>query len=116
MELHLLTEGGTLQQAGSKTNFHADIRQARVFGSQRRPNMSGVDQSVSIDDHESQDIKLHLPADILALTMDSGHLAFVYAKNCNEQGQVEFIISRKRIDSRGAHPTHLGRLIAVDPR
>ena len=59
--------------------------------------------------------RARLPADILVLTLDSGLLAFVYAKDSRERGEVEFVVSTKRIDSRGVHPTHLGKSIAVDP-
>lgn len=62
------------------------------------------------------DNKPILPPHILALTLDSGHLAFVYAKDSNVQGEVDFVVSMKRIDSKGVHPVHLGKSIAVDPR
>lgn len=62
------------------------------------------------------DNKAILPPHILALTLDSGHLAFVYAKDSDVQGEVDFVVSMKRIDSKGVHPTHLGKSIAIDPR
>jgi hypothetical protein len=116
IELHLLAESGKLQKVGSKTDFRAEIRDARVFGSQRESNLSGLPRDESMNSDGNEDFKHRLPADILVLTMDSGHLAFVYAKDSPEQGQVEFIISMKRIDSKGVHPTHLGKSIAVDPQ
>ncbi|KAF8544952.1 hypothetical protein BDD12DRAFT_722887 [Trichophaea hybrida] len=116
IELHLLTESGKLQKVGSKTDFRAEIRDARVFGSQRESNLSGLPRDESMSSYGSEDFKRRLPADILVLTMSSGHLAFVYAKDTPEQGHVEFIISMKRIDSKGVHPTLLGKSITVDPQ
>lgn len=110
VELHLLTGAGKLQQQGIKTDFHADIRDAKVFGTPRTSDIDGPASNNRVDATSPQ------PPDILALTLDSGHLAFVYAQSCSEQGQVKFIVSKQRIDSRGIHPTHLGKSIAVDPR
>jgi hypothetical protein len=116
IELHILTEAGKLQKVGCKTDIRAEIRDARAFGSQRESTVSGASQNGSSNGNHHDDVKLRLPADILAMTTDSGHLQFVYAKDCSEQGQVDFIVSKRRIDSRGVHPTHLGKSIAVDPQ
>ena len=63
-----------------------------------------------------EDKKPLLPPHILVLTLDSGHLAFIYAKSSDEQGEVNFVVSMKRIDQKGIHPENLGKSIAVDPR
>ncbi|PWW76411.1 hypothetical protein C7212DRAFT_357349 [Tuber magnatum] len=142
IELHLLTDDGKLRQAGSKTDFQASIRHARVFGSPRRNFHSpqdaifkqelatqsqddvvmrgvgegGVNGGILPGAAEGDDPKPLLPPHILALTLDSGHLAFVYAKSSEEQGEVNFVVSMKRIDQKGIRTETLGRSIAVDPR
>ena len=63
-----------------------------------------------------EDNKPLLPPQILVLALDSGHLAFIYAKSSDEQGEVNFVVSMKRIDQKGIHPENLGKSIAVDPR
>lgn len=128
IELHFLTEDGKLRQVGSKTDFQADIRHAKVFGSPRKHFYSAQDaifqqelasqlqDDVAMRGEGNDDNKPILPPHILALTLDSGHLAFVYAKDSNVQGEVDFVVSMKRIGSKGVHPTHLGKSIAIDPR
>ncbi|RPA94452.1 hypothetical protein L873DRAFT_1830268 [Choiromyces venosus 120613-1] len=142
IELHLLTDDGKLRQVGSKTDFQANIRHARVFGSPRKNFHSpqdaifkqelatqsqddvvmhgvgegGVNGGMLSGAAEGDDSKPLLPPHILALTLDSGHLAFVYAKNSEEQGEVNFVVSMKRIDQKGIRMETLGKSIAVDPR
>lgn len=113
---------------GSKTDFQADIRHAKVFGSPGKHFSSAQDSivqqkfgsqlqdDVAMRGEGDVDSKPILPAHILALTLDSGHLAFVYAKDSNVQGEVDFVVSMKKIDSKGVHPVHLGKSIAVDPK
>jgi hypothetical protein len=62
-----------------------------------------------------EDRKLSLPPDVLVLTMDSGNLAFVYAKEAVETGEVEFVINMIRIGGKGLHPKNLGKAMTVDP-
>lgn len=119
--MHLLTDARKLLKVGSKTGFGAEIRDAKVFGTQRKVNPSGVRRGDVLrkikDEGEEDDGQMrNHPPDILALTLDSGELAFLYAKDSSEQGQVEFVESRRRIGMRGVHPSHLGKSIAVDPR
>ncbi|KAG0644801.1 hypothetical protein HOY80DRAFT_1006716 [Tuber brumale] len=142
IELHLLTDDGKLRQVGSKTDFQANIRHARVFGSPRKNFHSpqdaifkqelatqsqddvvmrgagegGVNSGILPGAAEGDDTKPLLPPHILALTLDSGHLAFVYAKSSEEQGEVNFVVSMKRIDQKGIRTETLGKSIAVDPR
>ncbi|KAI5814271.1 hypothetical protein BZA77DRAFT_107589 [Pyronema omphalodes] len=115
LELHLLTESGKLQKVGSKTDFRATIRDARVFGSQRESNLSGIPRDDSMNGVHHEDRALGLPPDVLVLTMDSGNLAFVYAKEAAETGEVEFVINMIRIGDKGTNPTFLGKSITVDP-
>ncbi|KAA8910553.1 hypothetical protein FN846DRAFT_775050 [Sphaerosporella brunnea] len=112
IELHILTEAGKLQKVGCKTDIRAEIRDARSFGSQRESTLSAASHNGTSNGSHHED----LPADILVMTTDSGQLQFVYARDCLEQGQVDFIISKKQIDLKGVHPNHLGRSIAVDPK
>lgn len=140
--MHLLTDDGKLRQVGSKTDFQANIRHARVFGSPRKNFHSpqdaifkqelatqsqedvamrgiaegGVNSGMLPGAAEGDDSKPLLPPHILALTLDSGHLAFVYAKSSEEQGEVNFVVSMKRIDQKGIRMEILGKSIAVDPR
>lgn len=128
IELHILTEDGKLRQVGSKTDFQADIRHARVFGSPRKHFYSAQDaifrQGLASQLQDDTDMrgdgedtsKQMLPPHILALTLDSGHLAFIYAKDSEIQGEVEFVVSMKRIDENGVHPAILGKSVAIDPR
>jgi len=119
IELHLLTTQGKLQKVGSKTDIGAEIRDACVFGTKwpiqfptgapsAGPGVGGRDPS--------EDPKSRLPAEILAMTTDAGYLQFLYARDCDEQGQVDFVVSKRRIDNRGVHPSHLGKGMAVDPQ
>lgn len=116
IELSVLTGSGKLKKVGSKTDFRADIRDARVFGSLRESNFSGMPVPPKPPNPDRPDaVRARSPPDILALTLDSGLLAFVYAKDSRERGEVEFVVSTKRVDSRGVHPTILGKSISVDP-
>lgn len=92
---------------GCKTDFRGQIRDACVFGSQRESRFEAASNA---------EVKLASPADLLVLTMDSGHLAFIYARDSQEQGQVDFKVSTKHLDSRGVKPSNLGRIVAVDPQ
>jgi hypothetical protein len=92
------------------------IRDARVFGLQRRSNLSGVLGNNFLGADENEDVKSGLPPEILAMTLDSGHLAFMYAKSLPESEQVDFVVSKRRIDSKGVHPRNLGKSVAVDPQ
>ena len=97
---------------GSKTDIGAEIRDACVFGAKRPIQFSTGSPGMS----PSEDRKCRLPAEILAMTTDAGYLQFLYARDCEEQGQVDFVVSKRRIGSRGVHPSHLGKCIAVDHR
>ncbi|TGZ78548.1 hypothetical protein EX30DRAFT_350943 [Ascodesmis nigricans] len=98
-------------------DFHADIRDAKVIvGAPRHPGVDVEAPQASSSSSQETKLRTDLPPDILVLTLDSGYMAFVYARNCSQQGQVDFVVSKQRIDSRGRHPTHLGKSVAVDPR
>lgn len=61
-----------------------------------------------------EDTKGPLPPQMLALTLDSGQLGFLYAISRGKD--VDFILSTRKIDSKGVHPKHLGKSLAIDPR
>lgn len=116
IEIHLLTSRGILQKVGCKADFHAEIRAANAFGSRRKSSLSGVqNRDVAAVAESSKDSKIGLPADILVISLDSGHLAFIYAKNYPIHDGVDFVLSTRRVGSRGLHPKSLGASIAVDP-
>ena len=105
-------------KVGSKTDFRAEIRDVKTFGAKRRVNPGGVEawgEPRKIKDEEGVVKRVDLPADVLAVTLDSGEMAFLYARHSEEQGQVGFVESRMKIGSRGVHPSHLGKSIAIDP-
>jgi hypothetical protein len=105
-----------LQKVGCKADFHAEIRAANAFGSRRKSSLSGVqNRDVAAVAESSKDSKIGLPADILVISLDSGHLAFIYAKNYPIHDGVDFVLSTRRVGSRGLHPKSLGASIAVDP-
>ena len=68
----------------------------------------------TLPDAMLEDTKSLLPPHILVLTMDSGHMAFLYAIQMG--AVVQFIMSTRRIGGKGVHPKHLGKSLAVDPR
>lgn len=105
----------------TKSDFQADIRHARVISCDQSSVFSDPDaikaEDIFTDDQMSEDSKKILPPQILALTLDSGHLAFLYAVNRDsEEKKIEFVLSTKTIDSKGVHPRHLGKSLAIDPR
>ena len=54
-----------------------------------------------------------LPPHMLVLSLDSGHIAFLFAQQRGPA--VHFIMSTRRIDAKGPHPKHLGKSLAIDP-
>lgn len=66
------------------------------------------------DDVMAEDTKELLPPHILALTLDSGYIGFLYAVTKGDE--VEFVMSTRRIDAKGVHPKNLGKSLAVDPK
>lgn len=62
----------------------------------------------------AEDRKNLLPPHILVLTLDSGHIGFLYAVTKGEE--VEFILSTRKIDAMGVHPRNLGKSLSVDPK
>lgn len=123
VELHLLNDKGRLRRVGAKSDFRGNIRHAQVFATQKlgsgytppQPD-STQSQGVSMQLDGDDDRKQTLPPHLLVLTLDSGYLAFVYAKDSGVQRDVEFVVSMRRIGPGGSHLSHLGRAIAVDPK
>jgi len=72
------------------------------------------DAGVLPDDVMAEDTKGLLPPHILALTLDSGHMGFLYAVTKGDE--VEFVMSTRRIDTKGVHPKNLGKSLAFDPK
>ena len=66
------------------------------------------------DDVMMEDTKKLLPPHILALTLDSGYIGFLYA--VTKDDEVEFIMSKVKIDEKGVNPKTLGKSLAVDPK
>ncbi|KAF8423083.1 hypothetical protein EV426DRAFT_534536 [Tirmania nivea] len=111
IELYLLNDDGKLRRVATKSDFQADIRHAKVFAT---GTGSVGDAGVLSDDVMAEDTKGLLPPHILALTLDSGHLGFLYAVTKGDE--VEFVMSTRRIDTKGVHPKNLGKSLAVDPK
>lgn len=108
--MYLLNDDGKLRRVATKSDFQADIRHAKVFATGTR---SAGNLDVLSNDVMAEDTKGLLPPHILALTLDSGYMGFLYAVVKGDE--VEFVMSTRKIGAKGVHPMNLGKSLAVDP-
>ena len=114
----LTAEDGHLRHVVMKADFASTIRAARVFGTARRPAVSGLDAIIKA---ESEEMDLDersgpkVPPQILVLALESKELVFLFAFD-NEDGQVEFLTSHRPLPDQRSYLEQLGKHVAVDPK
>ncbi|KZF23443.1 hypothetical protein L228DRAFT_238011 [Xylona heveae TC161] len=114
-ELH---SDGHLQHVASKTDFHASIRSARVFGIARKPAASGLDAIIKTEEGVDMEIdspQRALPPQVLLLSLSTRELLFLFALD-RDDGGVDFFTSYKPLPEQRSFLEQPGRHLAVDSK
>jgi hypothetical protein len=106
----------------TKADFGSPIRAVRVFGSEKRSAVDILEQIVkqeSQDDLERMDIDgIHhqvLPPEILALTLESQKLVFLFATE-GPSSKINWVCRTRELPAVDSYPHLYGKHLAVDPK
>jgi hypothetical protein len=122
VQIRQLLPHNQLYDIATKADFGSPIRAARVFGEERRPAASVLKWVVKqepLDDNESMAIDgepTHtLPPQILALTLESQKLVFLFAIE-GPLNKINFICRTRELPVLDSYPHLYGKHLAVDPK
>ena len=114
----LMSEDDHLRDVVTKADFGSTIRAARVFGTARKPAVSGLDALIKIES-EGMDLDVpdgqKVPPQILVLALESKELVFLFAID-RDQGQVDFLTRSRPLPEQRSYLEQLGKHVAVDPK
>jgi len=116
-----------LRHIATKDDFRAEIRDAKVMAITSSEMFHGIDEwrATSFDNPHIQTSyngfaaspELDSPPQVLILSLDSGHLAFIYLiEDPSRPSKCKFVMSIRKLATETKTASSLGKSIAVDPQ
>jgi hypothetical protein len=122
VQIRQLSMHNQFHDVATKADFGSPIRAARVFGSERKPAASVLEQIVKQETEEGIEsmevdgaLSQVLPPQILALTLESQKLVFLFATD-GPLNQINFMCCTRELPYIPATRHLYGKHLAVDPR